>query len=355
MQIHSLNVKVAEVVGVNKALLLQYIEFWVEKNRANDVGIYEGKAWVYHTANGFAQIFPYMKPNTICKYLIELENDGYIVSMKNPDKSKNRNNQTKFYTLTQKYFEIMASKNQNEFAKNQNEFAKNQNEFAKNQNLYNDFSELENNISSLYGRINIFCSYVEKETDLNKLASVFANVLDKENMHFIETYSCSQPYEPAATEAVYSKIFLPSDLKKTYISFRRYYKFKIKDKICYVNRKIIDKNKENPLEEFGKKGLTINLKTNPISKKSICPEDKLVLDKKNINKFKQNLRKKLSKKHVYLMQFVMPADGSEDYNIYNESKYFYVLLSQYLKRTISKHPLEWDFAKIKEDRVCESR
>ena len=28
MQIHSLNVKVAEVVGVNKALLLQYIEFW---------------------------------------------------------------------------------------------------------------------------------------------------------------------------------------------------------------------------------------------------------------------------------------------------------------------------------------
>ena len=157
MQIHSLNVKVAEVVGVNKALLLQYIEFWVEKNRANDVGIYEGKAWVYHTANGFAQIFPYMKPNTICKYLIELENDGYIVSMKNPDKSKNRNNQTKFYTLTQKYFEIMASKNQNEFAKNQNEFAKNQNEFAKNQNefaknqnLYNDFSELENNIFSSF-------------------------------------------------------------------------------------------------------------------------------------------------------------------------------------------------------------
>ena len=110
MQIHSLNVKVAEVVGVNKALLLQYIEFWVEKNRANNVGIYEGKAWVYHTANGFAQIFPYMKSNTIAKYLIELENDGYIVSMKNPDKSKNRNNQTKYYSLTQKYFDMVFAK-----------------------------------------------------------------------------------------------------------------------------------------------------------------------------------------------------------------------------------------------------
>ena len=105
---------------------------------------------MYHTAKGFAQIFPYMKPNTIAKYLIELENDGYILSMKNPDKSKNRNNQTKFYTITQKYFEILNSKNQNEFAKNQNEFAKNQNEFAKNQNLYNDFSELENNIFSSF-------------------------------------------------------------------------------------------------------------------------------------------------------------------------------------------------------------
>ena len=142
------------------------------------------------------------------------------------------------------------------------------------------------------------------------------NVLDKENMHFIETYSCSQPYEPAATEAVYSKIFLPSDLKKTYIGFRRYYKFKIKDKICYVNRKIIDKNKENPLEEFGKKGLTINLKTNPISKKSICPEDKLVLDKKNINEFKQNLIDKLSEENEDLIQYVTPVDGTEDYNIY---------------------------------------
>ena len=76
MQIHSLNVKVAEVVGVNKALLLQYIEFWVEKNRANNVGIYEGKAWVYHTAKGFAQIFPYETKHEMKTYIFHLVGVG---------------------------------------------------------------------------------------------------------------------------------------------------------------------------------------------------------------------------------------------------------------------------------------
>ena len=30
-------------------------------------------------------------------------------------------------------------------------------------------------------------------------------------------------------------------------------------------------------------------------------------------------------------------------------------MSKYLKRTISKHPIEWDFNKIKQDKVCETR
>ena len=122
-----------------------------------------------------------------------------------------------------------------------------------------------------------------------------------------------------------------------------------------VSKNFVDQNKKNLLEEFNSKCISVNLKKNAISTNEICPEDKLVLDMKNINEFKQNLIDKLSKENDYLMQYVMPADGSEDYNIYNESKYFYELLSHYLKRTISKHPLEWDFAKIKEDRVCESR
>ena len=155
MQFHSFNVNVAKKVGVNKAILLQYIEFWVDKNKANKVLIYEGKAWVYHTASGFEEIFSYMKANTIAKYLVELEKEGYLHSSQNIEKGKNRNNRVKYYTLGDAYFSITEQE-----AKNQNECAKNQNECAKNQNVYNDISLENNNISK---------SEVTKELDKQEL------------------------------------------------------------------------------------------------------------------------------------------------------------------------------------------
>ena len=162
MQFHSFNVNVAKKVGVNKAILLQYIEFWVDKRKANKVLIYEGKAWVYHTASGYEEIFRYMKANTIAKYLVELEKEGYLHSSQNIEKGKNRNNRVKYYTLGDAYFSITEkeAQNQNECAKNQNEPAQNQNECAKNQNVYNDISLENNNISK---------SEVTKELDKQEL------------------------------------------------------------------------------------------------------------------------------------------------------------------------------------------
>ena len=148
MQFHSFNVHVAKKVGVNKAILLQYIEFWVDKNKANKVLIYDGKPWVYHTASGFEEIFSYMKANTISKYLVELEKEGYLHSSQNIEKGKNRNNRVKYYTLGDAYFSITEKE------------AKNQNEPAKNQNVYNDISLENNNISK---------SEVTKELDKQEL------------------------------------------------------------------------------------------------------------------------------------------------------------------------------------------
>ena len=171
----------------------------------------------------------------------------------------------------------------------------------------------------------------------------------------IDTYKKNITFETAKIPKDFSETFVSTDLETITIEGKEYCKFLIENKAYYVSKNFVDQNKKNLLEEFNSKCISVNLKKNAISTNEICPEDKLVLDKKNINEFKQNLIDKLSKENDDLISYVMPADGSEDYNIYNESKYFYELLSQYLKRTISKHPLEWDFAKIKEDRVCESR
>ena len=171
----------------------------------------------------------------------------------------------------------------------------------------------------------------------------------------IDTYKKNITFETAKIPKDYTETFVSTDLETITIEGKEYCKFLIENKAYYVSKNFVDQNKKNLLEEFNSKCISVNLKKNAISNNEVCPEGKLIITKENINKFKQNLIDKLSEENDYLMQYVMPADGSEDYNIYNESKYFYELLSKYLKRTISKHPLEWDFAKIKEDRVCESR
>ena len=54
---------------------------------------------------------------------------------------------------------------------------------------------LENKILSLYGKVNIFCSYLEKETDTNKLKTTFVNIVknDKDLMNIY--YGGRVPYK----------------------------------------------------------------------------------------------------------------------------------------------------------------
>ena len=66
-------------------------------------------------------------------------------------------------------------------------------------NVSNISSEIENNISSLYGRINIFYSYVEKETDREKLLEVFKNILKNESDLLNIFYADTIPYKDGGT------------------------------------------------------------------------------------------------------------------------------------------------------------
>ena len=171
----------------------------------------------------------------------------------------------------------------------------------------------------------------------------------------IDTYKKNITFETAKIPKDFYETFVSTDLETITIDGKEYCKFLIENKAYYVSKNFVDQNKKNLLEEFNSKCISVNLKKNAISNNEVCPEGKLIITKENINKFKQNLIDKLSEENEDLIQYVTPVDGTEDYNIYNEKKNFYELLSKYLKRTISKHPIEWDFNKIKQDKVCETR
>ena len=88
---------IAVELGVECAILLSNIQFWVKKNKANGEACHnhEGKFWTYNSAGSFAKLFPYWKERTIYSYLEKLEKAGYVLS---GNFNKFKYDRTKWYT-----------------------------------------------------------------------------------------------------------------------------------------------------------------------------------------------------------------------------------------------------------------
>ena len=66
---------------------------------------------------------------------------------------------------------------------------------AEESNINNLILILENRILFLYGKVNIFCSYLEKETDTNKLQNIFSNIVDNDKDIMNIYYGGRIPYK----------------------------------------------------------------------------------------------------------------------------------------------------------------
>jgi hypothetical protein len=46
---HSFNVEIAKQFGVNSAIILNHLFFWIEKNKANNTHYYDENYWTRNT------------------------------------------------------------------------------------------------------------------------------------------------------------------------------------------------------------------------------------------------------------------------------------------------------------------
>ena len=101
---HSFNTTIAELYGLQEAILLENIYFWCKKNEANNK-LTEGRPWTYNTVKAFNTQFKYLTPAVITRALKNLEKAGLV------DVGEFNNNaydHTKWYCITDKcraYFE----------------------------------------------------------------------------------------------------------------------------------------------------------------------------------------------------------------------------------------------------------
>lgn len=83
---------VAAVIGLNEAIILQQLHFWLHKSQH----VKEGRRWIYNTIDQWKEQFPFFSPNTIRRTLQKMEKAGWIDTGNFNKKSYDK---TKWYTI----------------------------------------------------------------------------------------------------------------------------------------------------------------------------------------------------------------------------------------------------------------
>lgn len=94
---HSFNAETAKEVGVNAAIILGHLEFFMRHNADNDRNFRDGRYWTYESRKSMAKRYPYLSDKQIRTALKRLEDGGYIVS---GCYNKTAYDRTKWYSVT---------------------------------------------------------------------------------------------------------------------------------------------------------------------------------------------------------------------------------------------------------------
>lgn len=98
MMNHSFNVEVAKKYGVDGAIIIENIYFWIAKNRANKKHFYNGNYWTYNSITAFMELFPYWSSGQLERIIKKLEVDGAILT---GNYNKSKYDRTKWFMLTE--------------------------------------------------------------------------------------------------------------------------------------------------------------------------------------------------------------------------------------------------------------
>lgn len=136
MTTHFFEVEEATKYGIESAILLANIRFWLTKNKANKTHIHDGYYWTYNSAVAFVELFPYMTKQSIARYLKKLCDLGVL---KSGNYNEIKYDRTLWYTIPAEFTinppkPLNVAISQNEKWMSQNEKWMSQNEKSKSQN-----------------------------------------------------------------------------------------------------------------------------------------------------------------------------------------------------------------------------
>jgi uncharacterized phage protein (TIGR02220 family) len=94
---YQFNVGHAQLFGLDEAIMLNNMIFWIEKNKANGRNYHDDHFWTFNSSRAFQELFPFWSQDHIKRLLRKMEEKGVIMSGVYNDLPYDR---TKWYTLT---------------------------------------------------------------------------------------------------------------------------------------------------------------------------------------------------------------------------------------------------------------
>ena len=85
--------------GVNAAVLLENLGYWVKQNEANETNYHDGYYWTYNSRRAFRELFPYMNKRQVDTAFQKLIDAGLVIT---GNYNRLTYDRTLWYTLTQK-------------------------------------------------------------------------------------------------------------------------------------------------------------------------------------------------------------------------------------------------------------
>lgn len=76
---YSFDIDVAEKLGVNAAIVVQNLQFWIKKNEANNKHFYDDRYWTFNSIKAWKDLFPFWSDRQIRKILDDLIGKGIII------------------------------------------------------------------------------------------------------------------------------------------------------------------------------------------------------------------------------------------------------------------------------------
>ena len=113
--VHHFDTEDAQRYGIREAIILYNIRHWLDKNKANDNNIIDGRVWTYNSASAFAELFPYMTEPQIRRSLKRLLEDGILIK---GEYNKQNYDRTSWYSINENKYIVPSDESDTSISRN---------------------------------------------------------------------------------------------------------------------------------------------------------------------------------------------------------------------------------------------